>query len=587
VLFTVIERFKNRDALVAYRRFNEFSPPASFLGEMIMHCLISNKGEQRNAPNNKTVRRFVVTFRFGISTAFLLFTILAFTYKPMTPSAAQEQLKIKVNTYKYLCGEKQGEHPPLANVEVKFGEHSITTGADGIVMFDIPPGTYEVMATAPGYRFSFMGWDGGGTSGTADIPSSATKKSVILELKSGASKPLGDSSVDVLVGIAMTCDDEQGKKSNTEKENALSAVSTDCKDFNDWEGTYVSIAPPGKKLSDGRRGHPISDIGKTLNIELTKYALPKDKVVLKPGSYELFFHIPESFDPEKLISPKISKVEVYKAFPKLELVAIYPADEVGFADITLDESLWKDNSTPYIKVYVAQLCDYSYATIEFFEGSVEVTRLDLKPEPAQAGMSLGKDDKIKTGQGSSVQLKAKGEAYLINIGESSEMNMGAVLTGAGRKFIQASIKTGKVQVQRLRGFDRKKMPSPEPLQEPNNSEPVTLPSSQIGVIVKTPTATITDKKTIYMVNYDEKANVTTVGVEEGEADVTPGNLSLKPVTLTANQQVKVSQDAVSDVTYYASGKSFRPLLYFVIIGIGLIVVIVLVALIGLVYFFYK
>ena len=554
-----------------------------------MHRLISSKGEQRNTPNNETVRRFVVTFRFGISTTLLLFSILAFTYKPITPGAAQEQLKIKVNTYKYLCGEKQGEHPPLANVVVKFGEHSVTTGADGIAMLDVPPGTYEVEGLASGYRFSFMGWDGGGTSGSADILSSATKKSVTLELKSGSSKPLGDSSVDVLVGIAMTCDDDYGKKGNTETENALSAVSTDCKDFKDWEGTFVSLAPPGEKLPDGRRGHPISDIGKTLNVELTKYALPKDKVVLKPGSYELFFHIPESFDPEHLISPKISKVEVYKAFPKLELDAIYPADDVGFADIRLDESLWKDNSTPYIKVYVAQLCDYSYATIEFFEGNVEVTRPDSNPEPAQSGMSLGKDSKIKTGQGSSVQLKTKGGVFQINIGESAEMNMGSVLTGAGRKFIQASIKSGKVQIQRLRGFDRKKEPPPSPeLTEPNNSEPVTLPASQIGVIVKTPTATITDKKTIYMVNYDEKANVTTVGVEEGEVDVTPGNSSLKPITLKANQQVKVSQDTVSDVTYYASGNGLRPLFYFVILGIGLIIgAIILVALIGLVYFLFK
>lgn len=555
-----------------------------------MHRLISSKGEQRNTPNIETVRRFAITFRFGISTTLLLFSILAFTYKPATHSAAQEQLKIKVNTYKYLCGEKQGEHPPLANVVVKFGEHSVTTGADGIAMLDVPPGTYEVEGLASGYRFSFMGWDGGGTSGSADILSSATKKSVTLELKSGSSKPLGDSSVDVLVGIAMTCDDDYGKKGNTETENALSAVSTDCKDFKDWEGTFVSLAPPGEKLPDGRRGHPISDMGKTLNVALTKYALPKDKVVLKPGSYELFFHIPESLDPEHLISPKISKVEVYKAFPKLELDAVYPADDVGFADIRLDESLWKDNSTPYIKVYVAQLCDYSYATIEFFEGSVEVTRTesDSKPEPAQSGMLLYKNDKIKTGQGSSVQLKTKGGVFQINIGESAEMNMGAVLTGAGRKFIQASIKTGKVQVQRLRGFDRKKTSSPEPLQEPG-SEPVTLPASQIGVIVKTPTATVTDKKTIYMVNYDEKANVTTVGVEEGEVDVTPGNSSLKPITLTANQQVQVSQDTVSDVTYYASSKPFRSLFYFVILGIGLIIgVIILVALIGLVvYFLYK
>lgn len=554
-----------------------------------MHRLISSKGEQHNTPNNETVRPFAITFRFGISTTLLLFAILAFTYKPATHSSAQEQLKIKVNTYKYLCGEKQGEHPPLANVEVKFGEHTVTTGADGIVMLDVPPGTYEVEGIAPGYRFSFMGWDGGGTSGTADILSSATKKSVTLVLKNSTTKPLGDSSVDVLVGLAMMCDDEQGKKVETEKENALSAVSTDCKDFNDWEGTFVSLAPPGEKLPDGRRGHPISDMGKTLNVQLTKYALPKDKVVLKPGSYEVLFNVPESFDPEHLINPKISKVEVYKAFPKLELVAIYPADEVGFADIRLEESLWKDNSTPYIKVYVAQLCDYSYATIDFFQGSVEVTHteLDSKPEPAQAGMLLYKNDKIKTGQGSSVQLKTKGGAYLINIGESSEMNMGAVLTGAGRKFIQASIKNGKVQVERLRGFDRKKMPSPEILQEPNNSESVTLPSSQIGVIVKTPTATITDKKTIYMVNYDEKANVTTVGVEEGEVDVTPGNSSLKSITLTANQQVKVSQDAVSDVTHYASSNAFRPMLYVVILGIGLIGVIVLVAIIGLVYFLYK
>jgi hypothetical protein len=354
----------------------------------------------------------------------------------------------------------------------------------------------------------------------------------------------------------------------TEKEVAVAAVSEDCKDFN-WEDSKIEFGAD--------RPVPLSELDKWPTFSLNKFGLAQTDAGLRPGTqYSVKFshpHLTNTEDP-LFSGARISKVEVYRAFPELTLAGIYPADEAGLARVTLDDSLWKNNSTPYIKVYVEKLCDFGYATIEFFEGKIEVTENDSttppQPKPAQAGMTLFRNDTIETGPGSRVQLKTRGGIYIIKIGEGTRVNIGAITTSTGRKFIEAEIKSGKIQIERVAiAQPPKPIPDAEALPEP------------MPVVINTPTLKVTDQKTNYTVSYDERTNTTTVGVEEGKVEVTPTNSSLQPFTLAANQQVQVTGSNVSAITAYSGtgGNAGRIILY---IGIG---VVGLVALAGLFYFF--
>lgn len=356
-----------------------------------------------------------------------------------------------------------------------------------------------------------------------------------------------------------------------QKEVALAAVSEDCKDF-DWEGSSIQF--------DGR-------------FRLNKDGLAHGKTVLDPGTYKVRFHhpylAPDSGDittihPNYTGLAKISRVEVYRPSPKRELVGTYPADEEGLATVTLDAGLWKENSVPDIKVYVEKLCDLRFATVEFFVGQVEIKahfdEFKTEFEPAQPGMNLFKRDTIKIGPGSSIQLKSQGGIYLIKIsvpqsGATAQLNIGIVITAEGRKFIEASTEsTTKIEIKRMVIY---KPPQPPP---PPNVPPEYEPEPG-SVIFKTPTLKVTDKQTNYMVSYDDKTGVTTVGVEEGEVEVTPTNSSLQPFTLAAKQQVQVTDSSVGAITSYSGsgGNTGRILLY---VGIS---IVGLLALLGLFYFF--
>jgi hypothetical protein len=347
-----------------------------------------------------------------------------------------------------------------------------------------------------------------------------------------------------------------------EKEVAVAAVSEDCKDF-DWEDSKIEFGAD--------RPIPLSELDKWPTFSLNKFGLAQSDAGLRPGTqYSVKFshpHLTNTEDP-LFSGARISKVEVYRAFPELTLINTYPADEAGLARVTLDDSLWKGNSTPYIKVYVEKLCDLGYATIEFFEGKIEVTENDSttppQPKPAQAGMTLFKNDTIETGPGSRVQLKTQGGIYIIKIGEGTRLNIGAVTTAAGRKFIEAEIKSGKVQIKRV-AIAKPSKPTPDELAEP------------MPVVVKTQTATVTDKETSYTVSYDDKTSTTTIGVEEGAVEVTPTNSSLRSFTLTSDRQVQVTESSVGTITSYSApgSNTSRILLY---VGIGVVSLLTLAAL---------
>lgn len=71
--------------------------------------------------------------------------------------------------------------------------------------------------------------------------------------------------------------------------------------------------------------------------------------------------------------------------------------------------------------------------------------------------------------------------------------------------------------------------------------------------ILTPTATVTEKGTIYNVTFDESSKVTTVGVEQGQVLVTPSNSSLKPFTLDEHQKADVFESSVSAIAPYSGG----------------------------------
>jgi hypothetical protein len=86
------------------------------------------------------------------------------------------------------------------------------------------------------------------------------------------------------------------------------------------------------------------------------------------------------------------------------------------------------------------------------------------------------------------------------------------------------------------------------------------------------------------VSYDETTKQTTVGVAEGEVKVFPANDTLQPATLTAQQQIKVTNNNISQITAYTgdgSGvKAARILLY---VGIAVASLLVL----GALFFFFR
>ncbi|HEX8845903.1 MAG TPA: LPXTG cell wall anchor domain-containing protein [Pyrinomonadaceae bacterium] len=497
---------------------------------------------------------------------------------------------IKVRVYAFhRINDKSN---PLGNVTVKIGTVTVTTdAATGEAETVVPRGRHNVKAYLQGYvvtDISVYPDAMGGTHGGA--PAKSVEGD--LEMPFLYNSYDEESKYDSTLFVYLKPGDSQQKKDD-KKEIALAAVAEDCKDF-DWENTSISFAPPGQTMPDGRKSYPISAFGKTIHFELSKYGLAQNKTELKPGTYDVNIDIPSDvYVPSLPIEEvgeanwrpwaKLSKVEVYRAFPKLELVNTYQGNEMGFAVVKLDASLWEGNSVPYVKVYVEKLCDLPYVTVDLFSGGAEVTR-DGEVEAIQAGMRLRRNDKIKTEPGSLVQLKSEGGIYLIKIGgpEKVELSIGSVITGAGRKFIVPYLTSGKVQIERISvPKKRTKEPPPDPNLPPVPEPEGTVPSSETGVSVKTPTATATPKGTNYTVNYDEKTGVTTVGVEEGEVEVTPVNASLKQLTLAANQQVEVTKSSVSAITPYSEtgGKTGRILLY---VGIG---VASLLALAGLLFFF--
>lgn len=203
----------------------------------------------------------------------------------------------------------------------------------------------------------------------------------------------------------------------------------------------------------------------------------------------------------------------------------------------------------------------SVAKIIKVTGDVAISKegeydLPFRPE---TGYELKGGEIITAGPNGSVVLESV-DGHNITVQESSRVRITQVTTRSGPQQLETIVQTGTVQIERT--DDGKSGQSP-------------------GMSVETPNLKASEKETNYTVSYDETTGVTTVGVEEGEVEVTPANSSLQPFTLAANQQVQVTETSVSAITtFYGSGsKTGRILLY---VGIG---VLGLVVLVGLYYFF--
>ncbi|MDT4968711.1 MAG: hypothetical protein QOJ64_3448 [Acidobacteriota bacterium] len=486
-------------------------------------------------------------YHLSIKLLITLLTLLVFADLARTQTGDQ-QIRVKIITF---VGAS-----PLGNVTVKIGPSEVKTDAGGVSLAIVPGGKHNVKASLQGYVVASM------VSIPAPDPNSggqAKSDEGDLEFSFPGRTTADENGWDYTLQIYLK---HGGSLPGGEKEIGLAAVSEDCKDF-DWEGSSIKFGS---------------------EFRLNKYGLAHGKTVLEPGEYKVSFHHP-NLDPraigDKFIGlARISRVEVYRPFPKQEMVGTYPADENGVATVPLDAGLWRDNNVPYIKVYVEKLCDLRFATVEFFQGQVEVTEqfdsLPTEPRPAESGMNLFKNDTIKLSPGSSIQLKSQGGIYQINIsvpqsGVTAQLNIGAFITAEGRKFIGLLTEsTTRIEIKRLL-VSKPSQPPPAP-----NVPPVWDPGPG-PVIVTTSTVKVTHKQTNYMVSYDATTGVTTVAVEEGEVEVTPTNTSLQPFTLAANQQVQVTDRSVGAITSYSGAGSHtgRILLY---IGIGLASMLILAAL---------
>src|SRR6266853_645478 len=235
---------------------------------------------------------------------------------------AERMVRVKVTAYGY-CGEGG---IPLAGVEVNAGG-SATTGADGTAMITVSPGKHSVTASAKGYNITGVGWRGSWVQeDSVELkPPYCSSKSVEAEFKGPPENVAPSSDYDEELTVTLVCDsgckETEKQKENAAKEIALTAASEDCKDF-DWAGSRISFNPPGNG------GIPISMISEFPQFSLNKYGLAQAKTELRPGTYSVNFFAPHLSDPEDPLytgAVKTSKVDVYRAFQKRELVGTYPA----------------------------------------------------------------------------------------------------------------------------------------------------------------------------------------------------------------------------------------------------------------------
>ncbi|MDT7778623.1 MAG: hypothetical protein QOC99_1135 [Acidobacteriota bacterium] len=293
-------------------------------------------------------------------------------------------------------------------------------------------------------------------------------------------------------------------------------------------------------------------------------------VPLKSGRYRVRISVPG------YPGAKVASVSVYR--PDQEVYLQKSADAVGeLDDFTLEDDLWggaTSTKMPVIFLYMVGDCPASYEPpaqrlgappqirVVAVEGQVTVFKDDHPEAESQAvkGSMIEDQQVVYTRPGARVELVASDKRLFI-LGGKTVVKFVIRKNPDGTWGITSDLRAAEQFTVRHVGYVKG--------------------GEGYEWKVLTPTATVTEKGTVYSVTYDENSKVTTVGVEQGQVTVTPANTTLKPFTLDEHKKADVSDSRVSAVVPYVmaegqGGGLFDNTLLLVGVGIaGLLVVLIL------------
>jgi hypothetical protein len=296
-----------------------------------------------------------------------------------------------------------------------------------------------------------------------------------------------------------------------------------------------------------------------------------NNVPLKSGRYSVKVSVPDF--PET----KVASISIYR--PSREVYFRKEANSSGAVeDFILEDDLW-DGATstkiPGIFIYTAGDCTTAYEPpmqrlggspqirVSAVEGRVTIFKDGNSAAESQLvkGSIIEDEQVVYTRPGARVELIASDKRLFI-LGGKTVVKFVIKKGSDGTWGISADIRAAEQFTVRHVGYVK----------------------GEGGYVWKvlTPTATVTEKGTIYDVTFDESSKVTTVGVEQGQVLVTPSSSSLKPFTLDEHQKADVFENRVSAIAPYSGadnktgGGFFGSTLIWVSVGVaGLFVFLIL------------
>lgn len=165
------------------------------------------------------------------------------------------------------------------------------------------------------------------------------------------------------------------------------------------------------------------------------------------------------------------------------------------------------------------------AKIEVSEGATLVKDLSIEanwgstPAPIAVGSEIGDGDTIIVGDKGRIVIRYPG-GQAITLPEFTKLTVKKAANGADIIYLGG----GQAVIRRDGGVGDGK-----------------------DFIVGTPSAVAIPDGTTYIVSYDDKTGQTKVAVLEGSVKVIPANVSIQPITLSANQELSVNKSAVTPI----------------------------------------
>lgn len=505
---------------------------------------------KRNAQRKKTDPRVSMRMWPGALIGFLL---LGSLIGPVFRQAKAQPLTITLT----VTTTDQGCIVPLENYPITFNDRTLTTrGTEVTRDLQISPGQNQISISLPDKPRVKVAKVVVGTSEENSQPYFANDEGIAtVDVNGNLGQPT------VIVYLSGLCGEDS---KDDEKEKAISVIvfSDDCKSSPQWSEIEVLI---GNRLFRAQDAKELPKAKDSLIADTT----------ITPGPQRIRLPNP----PSAFRLTKIEYVCLVKQYTDTNKFVGDPhaPDTSGQVALTLDKSLWEKNKRFLRLALYIELSgncadpktepqEFAIVTVRAVSGDVEVesplekqNEIEPRSKKANVGDTYESGTIIKTGNDGLILIESEYK-HTITIENSTQVRLNELMTPTGRKQLTAFLKAGKIKVER-HGSD--------------------LSGDSPQATIQTDTAAATSPHTVYSVSYDKSTKLTTVSVDEGQVKVYPENETLQTVTLTANQQVQVSDKKVIQ-----GGISFQnpTLLLYVGIGIGgLVGLIILLVVIYMIY----